>query len=287
MLALHGQTRALVSAAEDETVRRLETEVDFAYLAEEAPMAIAQSVDGIAQGLGIVRAMKVFSHQEPGRTQVPVDLRTAIEAVVTVARSETRDVADVALELGEVPPVRAFGGALNQVLLNLVVNAAHAVAEKATPTGQRGRTGYERRATTTTSSCPSRTRASASPPPFGTGSSSPSSRPRGSARDRGRGWLTRARSWSSGTAARSRSSPRWGVGPRSSCDCRSQDVLVDRYGAIFRYTASYSFARCFHEYCPRIPLRCSRFHRMRSAPLPLPHTPSARPSAHASPSVSK
>jgi signal transduction histidine kinase len=138
MLGLYGRTRALVAVADEEASRRLETEVDFAHLSEEVPMAIAESVDGIAQVAEIVRAMKVFSHQESGSAQVPVDLRKAIEAVVTVARSETRDVADVVLELGDVPPVLAFGGPLNQVLLNLVVNAAHAVAEQVARTGQKG-----------------------------------------------------------------------------------------------------------------------------------------------------
>jgi signal transduction histidine kinase len=139
VLALYAKTRALVAATDEEASRRLEGEVDFAYLSEEVRAAVAQSVGGIAQVAEIVRAMKVFSHQEPGRTQVSVNLRTAIEAVVTVARSETRHVADVVLQLGDVPPVLAFGGALNQVFLNLLVNAAHAIAEQVARTGQRGK----------------------------------------------------------------------------------------------------------------------------------------------------
>jgi PAS domain S-box-containing protein len=139
VLALYGRTRALVATADEEASRRLERDVDFVYLSDEVPKALGESVAGIAQVAEIVRAMKVFSHQESGRAQVPVDLRTAIEAVITVARSETRDVADVALEVGELPPVLAFGGALNQVLLNLVVNAAHAVADQFARTGQKGK----------------------------------------------------------------------------------------------------------------------------------------------------
>ena len=50
-------------------------------------MAIAESVDGIAQVAEIVRAMKVFSHQEPGRTQVSVNLRTAISSSDTSSSS--------------------------------------------------------------------------------------------------------------------------------------------------------------------------------------------------------
>jgi two-component system, NtrC family, sensor kinase len=139
VLALYGRTRALVAVADEEASRRLEKEADFGYLSEEMPMAIAQSVGGIAQVAEIVRAMKVFSHQEAASAQVPVDLRTAIESVLTVARSETREVADVILEVGDVPPVLAFGGSLNQVLLNLVVNAAHAVGEQVARTGQKGK----------------------------------------------------------------------------------------------------------------------------------------------------
>ncbi|MDB5221286.1 MAG: sensor protein [Myxococcaceae bacterium] len=138
LLRLYGRTSALLTPAQAETARQFEQEADYAYLSEEVPKAIAESVGGIAHVAEIVRAMKTFSHQERSCEQAPVNLNAALEAVVAVARSETRDFADVVLELADIPPVIAFGSDLNQVFLNLIVNAAHAVADVVGQSGERG-----------------------------------------------------------------------------------------------------------------------------------------------------
>jgi len=102
---------------------------DLPYLREEVPSAIEQSLDGIERVAKIVRAMKEFSH--PGLEQKQaVDLNKAIEATVTIARNEWKYVADVELKLDpDLPLVVCLAGEMNQVLLNLLVNAAHAIAE--------------------------------------------------------------------------------------------------------------------------------------------------------------
>lgn len=89
---------------------------------------------GIERVATIVRAMKTFSH--PGhKEQTPADLNEALAATITVTRHQVSDVADFNLELGDLPPVRCDIAELNQVFLNLLVNAADAVGE----TGARGR----------------------------------------------------------------------------------------------------------------------------------------------------
>jgi len=106
-----------------EIVREAEAEAEIDYLAQEVPSAVRQSLEGIERMATIVRAMKAFSH--PGQDQqAPADLNEALKATLTVARSETKDVADVVLELGEIPPVMCHLGDLNQVFLNMIVNAA-------------------------------------------------------------------------------------------------------------------------------------------------------------------
>jgi len=116
-----------------EIVREAEAEAEIDYLAQEVPSAVRQSLEGIERMATIVRAMKAFSH--PGQDeQAPADLNEALKATLTVARSETKDVADVVLELGEIPPVMCHLGDLNQVFLNMIVNAADAIEEK----GERG-----------------------------------------------------------------------------------------------------------------------------------------------------
>jgi two-component system NtrC family sensor kinase len=116
-----------------ERVREVEAGIDFDYLQKEIPSAVEQTMQGIERVSTIVRAMKTFSH--PGhKEQVPADLNEAVEATVTVARHQINAVADLSLDLADLPPVRCNIADLNQVFLNLLVNAADAIEE----TGQRG-----------------------------------------------------------------------------------------------------------------------------------------------------
>jgi signal transduction histidine kinase len=101
---------------------------DFNYLREEIPKALAQSLDGVARISGIVGAMKDFSHPAVDRTFV--DINRAILSTITVASNEWKYVAEVKTDLdGGLGPVPVMPGAFNQVVLNLLVNAAHAIAE--------------------------------------------------------------------------------------------------------------------------------------------------------------
>jgi len=113
---------------------------DVDYLAQEIPRAIEQSLLGADRVSKIVRAMKEFSH--PGTDQKSaVDLNHAIESTVTVARNEWKYVADVELDFDqELPLVPCLPGEFNQVILNLIINAAHAIAEaNSGGTGAKGR----------------------------------------------------------------------------------------------------------------------------------------------------
>ncbi|MGY1748727.1 PAS domain-containing sensor histidine kinase [Modestobacter sp. SYSU DS0511] len=117
-------------------MREAEEGVEFDYLQEEVPSAVAQTLAGIDRVATIVRAMKTFSH--PGHSEhVPADLNEALAATVTVTRHQVSSVADLQLDLGAIPPVRCNIADLNQVFLNLIVNAADAVEE----TGRRGTIG--------------------------------------------------------------------------------------------------------------------------------------------------
>lgn len=73
--------------------------------------------------------MKDFSH--PGDEMESVDVNAAIESTVTVARNEWKYVAELELKLDpDLPRVVCVPSAINQVILNLVVNAAHAIGDK-------------------------------------------------------------------------------------------------------------------------------------------------------------
>ncbi len=105
----------------------LEADVDF--LTDEVPKAIGQSLEGIDRVANIVRAMKEFSHPGNGGKQA-INLNRAIESTLTVSRNEWKYVADLVTDFDpELPPVSCLPGDFNQVILNLVVNGAHAIAD--------------------------------------------------------------------------------------------------------------------------------------------------------------
>jgi PAS domain S-box-containing protein len=105
--------------------------LDMAYLVAEIPPALQQSLEGVERVTTIVRAMKDFSHPGAGQ-KTPIDLNRAIESTITVARNEWKYVAEVALALDpSLPLVPCVPDDINRVVLNLIVNAAHAIADVA------------------------------------------------------------------------------------------------------------------------------------------------------------
>jgi signal transduction histidine kinase len=103
-----------------------EQAADVDYLAEEIPLAVQQSLEGIERVASLVRAMKSFSYKDSDVASY-ANLNEALETTLTVARNEVKYVADVTLDLGELPDVLCHLGDLNQVFLNLLVNAADAM----------------------------------------------------------------------------------------------------------------------------------------------------------------
>ncbi len=104
-------------------------EADLDYLLAQIPAAIKETLEGVERVTKIVRAMKEFSHPGP-REKTRIDIHKNIESTITVARNEWKYVADVKTEFDPaMPPVLCFAGEFNQVLLNLVVNAAHAIGD--------------------------------------------------------------------------------------------------------------------------------------------------------------
>lgn len=112
---------------------------DIDYLLAEVPNAIDQAREGMDRISKIVRAMKEFSHPG-GKEKCPVDLNHAISTTITVARNEWKYVADMVTQLDpDLGPVSCMAGEFNQVMLNLIVNAAQAIAaSKAGTNGSKG-----------------------------------------------------------------------------------------------------------------------------------------------------
>jgi signal transduction histidine kinase len=139
---------ALRAAGADQAASELEAAwaaADAGFVLAQAPAAIARTLDGIERVAAIVRAMKAFAH--PGsETLAPADLNDALVTTTVVCRNEYKYVADLETSLGALPLVPCHLGELNQVFLNLLVNAAHAIGDKIAGTDERGVIRIETRA---------------------------------------------------------------------------------------------------------------------------------------------
>jgi signal transduction histidine kinase len=118
-------------------VQAAQEDADLDYLRDRVPAAFGRASEGIVRVGTIVAAMREFAHPTT-IDKAPVDLNRAVRNTLVVAASEYKYVADVHTELPELPEVVCNLGELNQVILNLVVNAAHAIADHVGETGERG-----------------------------------------------------------------------------------------------------------------------------------------------------
>jgi signal transduction histidine kinase/HAMP domain-containing protein len=111
-----------------ESVSTSKARLKLAYLLKNVPKALHDSSEGVSHVSNIVRAMKSFAHVD-GDEQTTGDLNQSIRDTLVVAQNEYKSVAVLETALEELPKIMCFPGRINQVLLNLIVNAAHAVAD--------------------------------------------------------------------------------------------------------------------------------------------------------------
>lgn len=108
-------------------IEREEEVRDLDFTRQEIPGAVERAISGLHRVSNIVKAMRRFSH--PGEDLVAADVNQVVETAVTLAAHEYKYVADVHLELGTVPDVRCNKVDLSGVIVNLLVNAAHAIGD--------------------------------------------------------------------------------------------------------------------------------------------------------------
>jgi PAS domain S-box-containing protein len=137
LLQLTGRLSAIAArdAANADAVAAIGADVP--YFAQQLPKALERSLDGLKRVAEIVSSMRELAH--PDRPEMSeVDINHVIRNALVVARAEYKYVAEVATDLAPLPPVRCHAGELNQVLLNLLVNASHAIADVVGGSGNRG-----------------------------------------------------------------------------------------------------------------------------------------------------
>lgn len=128
---------------EGSPLRTLWHDLDMDFLKAEIPQALAQSQEGIEHVTNLVRSMKEFAHPS-ARAPIAVDMAHAVETTLAVSRNEWKHTAEVSVEIAEdLAPALAVPGEINQVLLNLVVNAAHAVQDAGHSAGSASGLGHE------------------------------------------------------------------------------------------------------------------------------------------------
>lgn len=146
LLGLYEQFGSLLQVAKTlqpggEILAKLESSIhqaELPYLFEEIPQTIRQSLDGVERVGKIVRAMREFSH--PGsEDKVAVDINYALENTLIVSRNQWKYVADVETDFAPaLPQLRCLPGEINQVFLNIIINAAHAI-DDVTDGGSKGK----------------------------------------------------------------------------------------------------------------------------------------------------
>ena len=111
---------------------------DIDFFKENAPEAVEQAAEGISRITTIVKSMKNFAYRDAESAKRPNDLNQAIRSTVVVATNEWKYHAELDLRLQEnMPMVPCNIGEINQVVLNLIVNGAHAIRDRMEE-GQKG-----------------------------------------------------------------------------------------------------------------------------------------------------
>jgi signal transduction histidine kinase len=130
-----GQLAAPAAAA---ALADVDADRDLDYLRRQLPDASTTALAGLERVGKIVTATTDYAHPE-FRDKTLADINKAVESTIILSSNETRYVADVETELGALPLIACHTGQLNQAILNIVVNAAHAIRDVVGDTGARGK----------------------------------------------------------------------------------------------------------------------------------------------------
>ncbi len=119
-------------------LKELAEEADLEFLLEEIPNAIDQSTEGIQRIAKIVGAMREFAHEGP-KEKVKTDIHKLIESTVIISKNAWKYVAELETDFDEhLSPIYCMPGEFNQVIVNMIVNASHAIEDKFKDSGGKG-----------------------------------------------------------------------------------------------------------------------------------------------------
>lgn len=128
MLAAYEQAEAqLAGTPAAEVLARLRGEIELDYLKQDVPQLMKESAEGISRVRKIVQDLKDFSHVDARQEWEWTDLHRGIDSTLNIVNNEIKYKADVVKAYGTLPLVQCLSSELNQVFMNLLVNAAHAI----------------------------------------------------------------------------------------------------------------------------------------------------------------
>jgi len=135
--ALHEEDTVRITPESIADIRQTESDVDLPYLLEKMPKALDRAMNGLGHVAVIVRSMKEFAHPDQ-KEKVGIDLNQSITSTLMIAKNECKYVADVETDFCDLPAVTCHVGEINQAVLNIVINAAHAISDHIAGRNQRG-----------------------------------------------------------------------------------------------------------------------------------------------------
>jgi PAS domain S-box-containing protein len=131
IIACQNQLYALADNALKAEFDQLMAQHDLEFILEDSPKAIQQAMEGVERVAEIVKAMKSFSHIESSQRKQLADLHDSLKNALTISRNSYKYIASVETEYAyDIGQIECYPSELNQVFLNLIVNAAHAIEEK-------------------------------------------------------------------------------------------------------------------------------------------------------------
>jgi len=138
LLNMYEESENLIANADaKEAIERKRKSVDLTFVKEDIRSLLSETVEGISRVRQIVQDLKDFSHSDSGEWQW-ANLHKGLDSTLNIVYSELKYKADIVKEYGAVPDVQCLPSQLNQVFMNLLVNAAHAMEERGTITLRTG-----------------------------------------------------------------------------------------------------------------------------------------------------
>nr|WP_320009405.1 response regulator [uncultured Desulfobulbus sp.] len=130
LLLVDGENSNEVTRSLQKKFEELKQDSDLEYLQQELPQTLVQCLSGISRISSIIKAMREFSH--PGtESKIDTDVNQCLESTVIISRNEWKYASDLTTQFQEdLPLISALPGELNQVFLNILINASHAISSR-------------------------------------------------------------------------------------------------------------------------------------------------------------